>query len=124
MGGVPKISDAEWEVMQVIWDDHPVLASDVVKRLAPHTDWSDRTIKTMLSRLVAKGALTYTEQGNRYLYRPKVSREACLKEASQSFLERVFCGQPGSLLLHFVEHADLSSDELRQLKRILNEKGK
>ncbi len=122
MPKVPKISDAEWEVMQIVWDEHPILASTVVERLAEKTDWSARTVKTMLGRLVSKGALAFKEQGNRYLYRPKVSREACLRHASQSFLERVFAGEPGSLLMHFVEHADLSADDLDELKRILAEK--
>ena len=122
MAKAPRISDAEWEVMQVVWDDHPIYASEVIERLAPRTDWSARTIKTMLGRLVSKGVLSFQQEGNRYRYRPKISREACLAQASQSFLERVFCGEPGSLLMHFVKHADLTPDELEQLREVLAKK--
>lgn len=122
MANVPKISDAEWEVMQVIWDRHPIYASEVVERLQRTTAWSSRTIKTMLGRLVSKEALDFRQEGNRYLYLPKVTRETCLKHASQSFLERVFAGSPASLLTHFVRNVELSKQELEELKRVLQEK--
>ena len=122
MPKLPRISAAEWRVMQLIWDESPITAGEIVRRLEPETDWNHRTIRTMLNRLVNKGALDFKVDGNRYLYRPKVKRESYVSLESESFVERVFCGSPASLLAHFVDHGELSSDELRELKRLLNQK--
>lgn len=118
----PQISDAEWEVMNLIWDQHPVTASDLVETLSPKSGWHPKTIKTMLNRLVKKGALGYREEGNRYLYYPKVNRAACIRQESQSFLKRVFGGAASPMLAHFVENTPLSADEIAELKRLLNAK--
>lgn len=121
---LPTISDAEWQVMDVIWDSTAhVTANDVVARLAPRrTGWSPRTVKTMLNRLVKKGALTFQADGKRYLYEPVVSRDACVRAESRSFLGRVFGGATGAALLHFVEQHDLTPGEIEQLTRVLEQK--
>jgi BlaI family penicillinase repressor len=118
----PGISDAEWQVMKVIWEDHPVTASEVVDRLAGRRHWSPRTIKTMLNRLVRKGALTFQAEGKRYLYFPAVSRQECVRAESQSFLHRVFEGSAGPMLVHFVRNARLTRRDVETLRRILDEK--
>lgn len=118
----PGISDAEWRVMQVVWDKAPIAAADVVAALADETDWNPRTIKTMLGRLVAKGALTYTEEGNRYLYRAAVTRAAAVREESKSFLQRVFAGDTSLMLSHLVKSSRLSDDDIAELRRILEQK--
>src|SRR5688572_28828510 len=116
----PSISDAEWQVMEVLWHaDAPMTANDVVARLESRTDWNPRTVKTLLNRLVNKGALAFQADGKRYLYRPKVSRGECVRVQSRSFLSRVFGGATGAALLHFVEEHDLSPAEIEQLKRVL-----
>lgn len=119
---MPRISDAEWRVMQVLWDEAPLSASQVVDRLDDDQDWSPRTVKTMLGRLVQKGALAYTEAGNKYLYRPAVTRSACLRDASKSFLSRVFSGDTRLLLAHLVEAGKLSSEDIETLKQTLEDK--
>jgi BlaI family penicillinase repressor len=119
---LPTISDAEWQVMQVIWDRSPITAAHVIEALEPTTRWSPRTIKTMLARLVRKGALTYSEEGNRYLYRPRVTEQACIKAASRSFLDRVFGGDPSLMLAHLVKTGRLSSKDIDALRRILDQK--
>ncbi len=120
----PTISDAEWQVMEAVWSNAPATASDVVDRLAAHTDWNPRTIKTMLNRLVKKGALGFEADGKRYRYEPKVSRQTCVRAQSRSFLSRVFGGATGAALLHFVEEHDLSAEEVEQLRRVLARKGR
>jgi BlaI family penicillinase repressor len=122
MADVPRISDAEWEVMNVVWDGHPVGASDVVDRLASQRDWSDKPVKTLLGRLVRKGALGFEVEGRRYLYRPKVSRERCVREESRSFVERVLGGKSSPLLAHMVREAELTADEIAELRRVLDGK--
>jgi BlaI family penicillinase repressor len=119
----PRISDAEWEVMRVAWTKGAATAREIVEHLA-HREWSPRTVKTLLSRLKAKGALTYEEQGKAYVYRPAVRMQDCVRQESQSFLDRVFGGATAPLLVHFVKSSRLTSDEIDQLKTILAEKKK
>jgi len=122
MAKSPSISDAEWEVMSVLWQRSPLMAAEVVEALAGRRGWNPRTIKTLLNRLVKKRAVDFTAQGNRYLYRPRVAREACVRIESRSFTDRVFGGASGPMLVHMVRQADLSADEIESLKAIL--KGK
>ena len=119
---VPRVSRAEWEVMKAIWSGHPVAANEVAERLAPRHDWSPRTVKTMLNRLVRKGALGFQVQGKRYLYSPRVSQEVCVRSESESFLARVFNGQEAAILLHYARHATLTPDDIAELKRVLEQK--
>jgi BlaI family penicillinase repressor len=117
---IPSISDAEWQVMEVVWaEPQPVTANEIVARLESSTDWKDKTIKTMLNRLVKKGALGYEAEGKRYLYKPRVARDECVRVQSRSFLSRVFGGATGAALMHFVEEHDLSQAEIEQLRRVL-----
>ncbi len=117
-----SISDAEWQVMNVVWDKQPLTAQEVIAELEHEADWAPPTVKTMLHRLVKKGILTYEAQGNRYVYRSRVRRTDCVRQASRSFLERVFGGESGPLLAHFLRASKLSPDEIAQLRRILKEK--
>ena len=118
------ISDAEWQVMNVIWEGQPLAAQEIVLALADEADWAPATIKTMLHRLVKKGVLTYEPQGNRYVYRSRVKQSDCVKQASRSFLERVFAGEPAPLLAHFLRSAKLSTDEVAQLRKLLESQEK
>ena len=122
MSKPPQVSDAEWEVMTVLWESSPRTAAEVVEALSGHTTWAPKTIKTLLGRLVKKGALRYKEEGNRYLYRPVFPRQRYVEEASKSFLDRVFGGKATPMLVHFVEKGELSDDELRELRAILDRK--
>src|SRR5579863_9616162 len=97
------ISDAEWVVMQVIWRPGKATAAEVIAELAEPMDWSHRTIRTLLGRLVEKGALATASNGNRYIYRPLVSRQKCIRAEGQSFLKRVFTGNAAELLVHFAQ---------------------
>jgi BlaI family transcriptional regulator, penicillinase repressor len=117
----PRISDAEWEVMRVAWARGSVTAQEVVDALAD-IGWSPRTIKTLLNRLKTKGALGYEARGKAYVYRPAVRQEDCVRQESQSFLDRVFAGATAPLLVHFVKRAKLSREEIDELKKILGEK--
>ena len=125
MGKISGISDAEWDVMNVVWAaDAPVTANAVVAALAGHKGWSPRTVKSMLNRLLNKGILGYQAVGNRYLYEPRVTREACVKSESRSFLSRVFGGAAGPMLVHFVSDADLSQQDIDRLRMLLAAKTK
>lgn len=126
MSSKPQISDAEWEVMKVVWDRQPVTAAAVVDRLVREHRWSPRTVRTMLARLVAKGAVDYRAEGKRYLYRARITREASVRRESRSFLSRVFNGAAAPAVLHLLSHCDveefkkLSPAELARLRQLLD----
>ncbi len=117
-----RISDAEWEVMQVVWDRKAITAAEVIAALTSVTRWGHRTIRTLLARLVEKGVLAAEADGNRNLYRPLVSRGKCVRAESDSFLKKVFGGNAAELLVHFVRSADISPDQLEELKRLIDKK--
>ena len=116
------ISDAEWLVMQVIWRRGKATAAEVIAELAQSMDWSHRTIRTLLGRLVEKGALATADDGNRYIYRPLVSRQKCIREESRSFLKKVFTGNAAELLVHFAQDAQITPEQIDELKRLLDAK--
>jgi len=121
--GPPQISEAEWQVMETLWVRNPLTANEVIDLLASHKKWSGNTVRTLLSRLVRKGALKVQKDGLRFLYYPAFERQQYVTVESESFLKRVFLGSAKPLLLHFAENSQLSTDEIEELKRLLN-KGK
>lgn len=118
------ISESEWQVMSLAWEKTPVTTAEIVETLSQRNAWHPRTIRTLVDRLVRKGALEVRRDGKRYLYTPKVSQKTCVRQESQSFLERVFGGEPALMLLHLVKESDLSKEEIRELRRLLSEKEK
>jgi BlaI family penicillinase repressor len=122
MGTPPQISDAEWEVMTVLWEASPLTASEVVEALSERMSWHPKTVKTLLGRLVKKGALRFREEGNRYFYRPAFPREQFVAQESESFVERVFGGNATPMLVHFVETTKFSEEELSELRATLERK--
>jgi BlaI family penicillinase repressor len=120
MASPSSISEAEWVVMQVLWDEAPQTASDVIARVAEANGWSPKTVKTLLNRLVKKGALRFEAEGKRYRYFPRVTRDECVRRESRTFLSRVFGGEAGSMLAHFVDEAPLTPEEIRRLREALD----
>ncbi|MDR1146875.1 MAG: BlaI/MecI/CopY family transcriptional regulator [Verrucomicrobiales bacterium] len=120
----PRISAAEWEIMEVLWQRAPLTASEVVRELAGHTDWKDQTIRTMLGRLVRKQAVAYRADGKTYHYRPAVTRAQCVHTAGQSFVARMFDGATAAMLIHFVKNQPLTVSEIAELQAVLREKKK
>ncbi|OGV58866.1 MAG: transcriptional regulator [Lentisphaerae bacterium GWF2_52_8] len=121
MKNVPKISDAEWEVMREIWEQPGITANEIVAKFAGRKDWSPHTIRSLANRLVKKGAVGYAVQGKHYCFLPLVSKEECIHKESQSFLDRIFDGELSPLFAHFVKSKQISRKELEELKRILTE---
>ena len=119
-----KITDAEWEVMNILWRGVPVSCNDIAAEVAETRAWHLRTIRTMLDRLVSKGAVGMETSRRPFLFEPLISKQDCLQTESQSFVNRAFGGQPAAMLLHLVKHTKLKPEEIRQLKRILKEKEK
>ena len=124
MPKVPQISDAEWEVMKVLWERGDLSAGQVVDAVADANRWSPRTVKTLLNRLVKKGALAFEVAGRHYVYRAAVGRDACVRKETRSFLSRVFDGAVAPAVVHFLEQSRLSPQEIEQLRQMLDDAGK
>jgi BlaI family penicillinase repressor len=121
---MPKIAESEWRVMQVLWEHGPLTANQMVHRLAGEVKWKPRTIKTLIGRLVKKGAVGFTEEGNRYRYFASVNESDCIRSETRSFVGRVYQGAMKPALAAFLEDADLSPEEIKELQQILEQKGK
>jgi BlaI family transcriptional regulator, penicillinase repressor len=120
---IQRISEAECEVMNVIWTKGPVSTYDIIENLATEKNWQPRTIRTLIDRLVKKEALEIVSPEQRpHFYRSKISKEEFVNQESQSFLSRVFGGSSTPMLLHLAKTSKLSSSDLEELKKILKEK--
>lgn len=117
-----KISGAEWEVMNVVWEKAPVPASAIVECLEAKKRWHERTIRTLIDRLMKKGILRAELEGKRYLFRSKFSKQECVQKESRSFQERVFGSEPAAMLIHLVAQTKFTAEEIKELQRILEEK--
>jgi len=123
MQGKPEISDAEYQVMKVIWSaDVPLNTNEVVERLEITTAWKPKTIHTLLSRLVKKGALQYVKDGRVFVYTPLVKESEILAQENDNFLNRFYDGTLNSMIVHLLEQDKLSEDDINALKHILDKK--
>lgn len=121
---MPQISEAEWEVMKILWKQHPMTAAEMIDRLDPGLKWKPKTVKTLLSRLVQKKALGYHQDGRSYAYYPLVEEEDCIRAETRSFLRRIYGGSMKPMLIRFLEDGDLSQEEIEELRKILNNPAK
>ena len=119
-----RITNAELEVMAVVWEQAPVPASAVADALEKKKQWALATVRTLLRRLVNKGALSQQPEGKRFLYFPRISRDECVRQESESFLDRVLGRTPPATVMQLVESADLSKEDIQELRRILKTKEK
>jgi len=122
--GSIRITRAEWEVMTVVWEQAPAAASTIAGLLEAKKQWTLATVRTLLSRLVRKGALEQRQEGKRFVYTPMVSMADCVRWESESFLDRVLGRTPSATILHLVRNADLSRQDIQELRRLLREKEK
>ncbi len=120
MNQIPSISEAEFQVMKIIWANHPISTNEVIEKVAKNSKWSPKTIQTLLARLVKKGVLDYQKNSRVFVYTPLVEEAAYLDHESKSFLNRFYSGTLNSMLVSFLEHKKLSDDEIHELKAILN----
>ena len=116
-----QISEAESVVMDVLWRTHPLGAEEVVAALADSRHWQEATIKTLLNRLLNKGAIAAEKEGRRYLYSPRLKREDWVLEESRGLLDRLFDGRVVPLVAHFSEQRKLSRKDIAELRKLLEE---
>ena len=115
-----SISEAESHVMEVLWRKAPQSSEEIVATLQQGSDWHDKTIRTLLGRLLGKGAVNAEKDGRRYLYSPTLSREQWQSQESRSLLDRVFGGRLSPLLAHFSQHEKLNAKDVAELRKLLD----
>lgn len=113
------VSQAELEVLKVLWQQAPLTANQVVDTLADASQWHEKTVKTLLNRLVAKGAVSFEKDGRAYLYSPAVQQGEYQLKESQSFIQRVFAGRLAPLVAGFARHDKLSKEDVAELKALI-----
>ncbi|MBV2208828.1 MAG: BlaI/MecI/CopY family transcriptional regulator [Thermomonas sp.] len=116
-----QISEAESVVMDVLWHQHPLGADDVLSALSGQQEWQEATVKTLLNRLLNKGAITALKEGRRYLYSPVLRREDWVLKESSGLLDRLFDGRVAPLVAHFSQHQKLSQKDIAELRKLLQE---
>ncbi len=119
MNALPQISEAEFEVMKIIWKHAPISTTEITDRLLRTTSWSPKTIQTLIKRLVTKGVLTYEKQGRVFVYTPLVKERDYIGQESRTFLKRYYGGNITSMLSAYLENDKLSETEIDQLRSLL-----
>jgi len=116
-----RISEGEQAVMEVLWADSPLTASEVAERIPQERGWSERTVKTMLGRLLTKGALVHEEDGRRYLYRPAVERADYAMRETRKLVDRLFGGRAAPLVAHLAANEGLTDQDIADLEALLKD---
>lgn len=122
MKALPQISEAEFEVMKIVWKYAPINTNEVTERLTRTTDWQPKTIQTLLKRLVNKGALTYEKEGRIFVYTPLVHEKEYVHQKSRAFLDRYYAGNIASMLSAYLEDDTLTQNEIESLRQLLSGK--
>lgn len=120
MKKLPQISEAEYRVMKIIWSRAPINTNQVVESLEPVSSWNPKTIRTLLLRLVKKGALAKEKDGRMFVYTPLVLEEEYRADASRNFLEQFYNGALSSMVQNFIQQDQVSDEEMEQLRAILD----
>jgi BlaI family penicillinase repressor len=115
------ITEAEWAVMELLWEHAPRTSQEIAAHLEKERGWKRATVLTLLTRLATKGAVSTEPQGNRFLYTPAVQRSACVADETRTFLERMFGGALQPLVAHLAEQESLTKQDIVELKALLNE---
>ncbi|MBI5094456.1 MAG: BlaI/MecI/CopY family transcriptional regulator [Candidatus Hydrogenedentes bacterium] len=118
----PGISAAEWTVMQVLWRESPLSVLEVFEALQGRSEWHPKTIRTLIGRLLAKGIVAREKRAGVYRFSPRYTEVECVREESQSFLERCFAGKAQPMLAHFIEHENLTQEDVASLRAMLDAK--
>ncbi|WP_075721538.1 BlaI/MecI/CopY family transcriptional regulator [Roseburia sp. 499] len=124
MSNLPQISEAEFEVMKIVWKYAPISTNEITEKLTQTTSWSPKTIQTLIKRLVNKGALSYEKQSRVFIYTPLVRESEYISQESSSFLKRFYNGDITAMLSAYIENDKLSESEIDNLRSILSKSSK
>ena len=121
---LPQISEAEFEVMKIVWKYAPINTNEITEKLTLTTSWSPKTIQTLIKRLVSKKALSCEKQSRVFVYTPLVQEDEYIRQESNSFLKRYYNGNLSSMLASYLEDDKLSSTEIDNLRHLLSKQQK
>lgn len=124
MSNLPQISEAEFEIMKVVWKYAPISTNEITEKLLKTTNWSPKTIQTLIKRLVTKGVLSYEKQSRVFVYTPLVKENEYISQKSNSFLKRYYDGNITAMLSAYLENDNLSETEIEHLRSLLSKKSK
>lgn len=122
MKTLPQISEAEFEVMKIVWKYAPISTNEVIDKLTQTSSWSPKTIQTLLKRLTTKGAITYEKQSRVFVYTPLVQEREYISRESSTFLKRYYNGNISTMLSAYLENDQLSDTQIEELRALLNKK--
>ena len=115
-----QVTEAEWKIMEVLWDHAPRTMTEITAILAPATGWTRHTVITLLKRMAEKGSVSVDESERAKKYTPLITREEASTEETNKFLSHVFKGKASLLVSHLVEAGELSEDDLKQILEVMN----
>ncbi|HBT78138.1 MAG TPA: transcriptional regulator [Planctomycetaceae bacterium] len=118
-----RIPPSEWEIMEILWTESPLSASEVFDRMPPGTSWTVKTVRAFLDRLLQKEAISRRKIHGMNVFEPLLRRGDCLRQESKSFLERFFQGNPISMISHYLEEEELSEADIERLRALLDHHG-
>lgn len=121
---IPNISESEWEIMTVLWEESPLTANDVIYILQERTDWKPKTVRTLLDRLVKKNVVGVNKEQRVYTFFPLYSQDECQHAEAESFVKRIYGGALKSMLVQFIQEDSLSHEDIQELRSILDPKQK
>lgn len=122
MGNLPQISQGEFVVMDIVWKYAPISTNDVVDRLTKKTEWSPKTIQTMLSRLEKKGVIAHRKESRTFVYYALIGKEEYSEAEGKSYLNRFFDGALNQMVVSFLNSSELTPDDLDELQALLDNK--
>lgn len=124
MSALPQITEAEYEVMKIVWKYAPINTNEITEKLLATSSWSTKTIQTLIKRLVNKGALAYEKNSRVFVYTPLVKESEYISQESNSFLNRYYDGDITAMLSAYIENDKLSETEIETLRSLLSKRGK
>ncbi len=119
-----QLTEAEWKIMEVLWDHNPRSMPEITKILEPTTEWTRHTVITLLKRMQDKGSISIDESGSVKMYSPRISKELASTEQTKRFLSRVFSGKASLLINNLVDSGELELEEMQNLLEMMKNKGK
>ena len=119
---LPQITEAEYEVMKLVWKYAPISTNEITAKLTQTTSWSHKTIQTLIKRLVDKGALSHQKKSRVFIYTPLVQENEYISQESNSFLKRFYNGNIGNMLSAYLDNDALTENDIADLRNLLNQK--
>ncbi|MBO4375425.1 MAG: BlaI/MecI/CopY family transcriptional regulator [Lachnospiraceae bacterium] len=122
MAHIPQISEAEFQIMKVVWEMAPINTNEITEEVLKTSDWSPKTVQTLIKRLVNKGALSYEKSGRVFVYTPEIDQKEYIRYESNNFLKRFYGGNITAMLSSYIESGQVSQSDIAQLKALLSYK--